>query len=108
MLVKFFSKDFHISPVVRFFLMIKQGDTILCKICNRPIENKERFYLCGNMDGSAWCNEHYTDNHFKKYKDMGVEKYHNDYRPWLIVAPEDLFESQQGQTIEFEALAPKQ
>lgn len=104
--VKFFSMDFTTNPKVRYHLMIPNTHKIICKVCGKTIEHKERFYLCGNMDGSAWCNAHFSDDHFKKYKNFGEDKTHIDYRPWLIVAPLDLFAVQTGETYEFPALVP--
>lgn len=106
--VKFYSMDYPTPPRVRYFIMIPDTHEFKCSVCGIAFENKQRIYLCGNMDGKAWHEKCYNDSHFKKMENIGEEKFHYDFRPWLVIAPKDLFEKKESQMFEFEVLTPKQ
>ena len=59
------------------------------------------------MDGKAWHLSHYSQDHFKTLTTFGEDKYHYDYKPYLIEVKAEDFVRFEGEQFEFVALIPK-
>ena len=86
------------------FLFIGNNTEILCKKCQIAMQEKERFILCGNLDGVAYHVKCYSDDHAKNWISHGQSKQHFDYVMILRIVPTAELPTLPGEEYNFVAL----